>query len=224
MTAKRDEAGFTLVELGVVMMIFGIVIAVTYSILTSVSAQTSRTVAASDDVGEVRLGLQQIERQVTSGNVLYSPANEDEHLLNGTTGCYGFTFSSVPPTPSEPNAGNCMRVYTQANGVNKCVQWRIKDGNLATRSWAPPWDGHSAVEWHIVARNIVNTDDADTAAKPPAFQLQGTSTSYGSRLVDVVLQVKSPHSTDVTAVQSALAGRNTQYGYDPGTCSPVPAA
>lgn len=206
------------------MLIFGVIVTAAYSILDGVSAQTQQTVATADDVGQVRLALEQMERQITSGNVLYSPANEAPNGLTGTTGCYGFTFSSTPPAPAEPNAGNCMRVFTQANGLNKCVQWRITNKKLETRSWAPPWDQVSPVDWHIVAQNVKNGDDSDTTVQPPAFQLQGSSTSYGSRLVDVVFQVESAHATTVTTVQSAISGRNTEYGYDPGTCTPVPPA
>ena len=64
----------------------------------------------------------------------------------------------------------------------------------------------------------------NTASSPP-FALQGSSTAYGSRLVDITLQVKSPTSQGKPInVTSSMSGRNTAYGYDPGVCSPVPAA
>ena len=204
------------------MAIFGLLMTITYSILTSVQQQTTSTIALSDDVGQARLALQQIDRQVRSGNVLYSPANEASGQPNGTTDCYGFTIS--PSTVG--NAGNCMRVYTQANGQNRCVQWRVSGGDLTTRSWPPNWQSIGGVsDWRTVARNIVNTDAVNTAASPPAFLLQGATSSYGTRLVDIVFQVKSSaQGGQPVTVQTALSGRNTQYGYDPSVCSPVPAS
>jgi prepilin-type N-terminal cleavage/methylation domain-containing protein len=209
---KRDQ-GFTLIELVIAMSIFGLLMAITYSVLTSVQRQTSRTLATSDDVAQVRLALQQIDRQVRSGNVLYSPANEVT-ALTGTPDCYSFT---VAPS-AVPNAGNCMRVYTQANGDNRCVQWRIRGGELATRSWAP--DAPSGVSsWRVVAHNIVNTNSTG----PAAFSLQGATTSYGARLVDIHVLVRTAGSTAAPVeVTTSLAGRNTEYGFDPGTCSPPP--
>ena len=64
----------------------------------------------------------------------------------------------------------------------------------------------------------------NTTATPP-FALQGGSTAYGSRLVDITLRVKNAESGGKPInVTSSLSGRNTAYGYDPGVCSPVPAA
>jgi prepilin-type N-terminal cleavage/methylation domain-containing protein len=220
MRLRRSDGGLTLIELVVVMAIFGLLMTITYSILTSVQQQTTDTIAVSDDVGQARLALQQIDRQVRSGNVLYSPANEASGQPNGTVGCYGFTVA--PSTVG--NAGNCMRVYTQANGDNRCVQWRVSGGVLATRSWSPT-DPDQVTPWRTVARNIVNTDDVNSAANPPAFLLQGATSSYGTRLVDIVFQVKNTDQNGPpVTVQTALSGRNTQYGYDPSVCTPVPAS
>ncbi|MDX6225539.1 MAG: hypothetical protein QOE64_1915, partial [Frankiales bacterium] len=109
---------------------------------------------------------------------------------------------------------------TQANGVERCVQWQVYSGALRMRSWSPTWQVDGLVSsWSTVARGIQNT-----AATPP-FALQGGSTAYGSRLVDVSFKVKDPKSTaKVIDVGTSLSGRNTQYGYDPGVCAPVPAA
>ncbi len=193
------------------MMLFTGILFVTYLVLATVQSQTADTLAKSDDASRARLGLAQIDRQVRSGNVLYSPAGE-----LGTTGC---TATTVPPS-AVPNAGNCMRVYTQANGVQRCVQWQVVGGFLRSRSWSPTWQTDGLVSsWQTVAYNVVNASTA------PPFALQGSTTSYGARLVDVSLHVQSPNTRGpATRITSSLSGRNTHYGYDPGLCSPVPAA
>ena len=187
------DAGLTLVELLITMTIFSVVLAMTYSVLITVQRQTKDQTARADAVGDARLALQQIDRQVRSGNVLYDPTTE--------------------PLPLS------MRIYTQANGDQRCVQWQVKDGVLRSRSWSPTWTTDGLVSsWGVVARNVINT-----TATPP-FALQGGATAYGSRLVDVTLQVQSPDSEGKPIdVSSSLSGRNTAYGYDPGVCSPVPA-
>jgi len=208
---RLDDEGVTLVELLISMTIFSIVIALTYSVLITIQRQTKDTTARADTVGDARVALQQIDRQVRSGNVLYSPANE-----TGTTGC---TATTVPPSATA-NAGNCMRIYTQANGEQRCVQWQVTTGVVRSRSWSPTWQTDGLVSaWAVVAHNAVNTSST------PPFILQGGSTAYGSRLVDIELLVKAPDSKGAPVnVTSSLSGRNTAYGYDPGVCSPVPAA
>ncbi|MEP6696022.1 MAG: prepilin-type N-terminal cleavage/methylation domain-containing protein [Pseudonocardiales bacterium] len=211
LAGPRSDTGVSLVEMLVVMMLFSGIVVVTYAVLATVQNQTADTLAKSDDAAIARLGMAQIDRQVRSGNVLYSPADEV-----ATAGC---TAVTVAPSVV-PNAGNCMRVYTQANGLERCVQWQTLGGRLRSRSWSPAWQTDGLVStWQTVAYHVVNP-----SAIPP-FVLQGSSTSYGARLVDVRLQVQSPGVRGpATQVVSSLSGRNTQYGYDPGVCSPVPAA
>ena len=192
-----DDSGVTLVELLVSMTIFSVIISIIYGVLISVQKQTADTVKRADAVDQVRLGLSEIDRQVRSGNVLYNPI-----------------FETLPMS---------MRVYTQANGLQRCVQWQIASGVLRTRSWSTTWqtDPPGAVSaWRTIARNVVNTS-SDTP-----FVLSGAGvTAYGSRLVDVRILVKDATAGGrPTEVVSSLSGRNTLYGFDPGVCDPVPAA
>ena len=206
---QRNDSGFTLIEMTVVMTIFGVLMAITYSVLTGIQAQSKRDLQKADDVGQVRVALEQIDRQVRSGNVLYSPANE-KTSVTGVPNCYA----------SGTDAGNCMRVYTRANGNNHCVEWRLTGGKLESRSWPTDWQTNGGVSgWRTVASNIVNSDTSST----PGFVLQGTTSDYGARLVDITIQVNQGEPMPVT-VETSLAGRNTEYGYDPSVCSPVPAS
>lgn len=191
---SRSDGGTTLVELLISMTIFSLALAMVYSVLITVQRQTTDQTSRADSVGNARLALSQIDRQVRSGNVLYNPASE------------------VLPLS--------MRVYTQANGDQRCVQWQVFNGQLRSRSWSPTWQTDGLVSaWGTVANNVVNT-----AATPP-FALQGGATAYGSRLVDVALLVKNPTDKGKPVnVTSSLSGRNTAYGYDPGVCNPSPAA
>ncbi len=187
------DQGLTLIELLVAMLIFSVVMAISFSVLAAVQRQSSDVVAREDTVGNARLAIEQMDRQIRSGNVLYDPLLE--------------------PLPLS------MRVYTQANGAQQCVQWQVYSGALRFRSWSPTWQTDGIVSaWSNVAHYIVND-----AANPP-FALEGSSTAYGSRLLDISLRVKAPRAGgNPVQVQTSLSGRNTLYGYDPGVCSPVPA-
>lgn len=196
----RGDSGVTMVELLITMTIFGTILAVIYGVLISVQKQTADTVKRADSVDQVRLALSEIDRQVRSGNVLYNPIYE---------AAIGFPMS--------------MRVYTQANGMQRCVQWQIIGGALRTRGWSTTWqtDPPGAVTpWRTIARNVVNT-----SAETPFVLSGGGTTAYGSRLVDIRILVKDPGAGGKPAeVLGSLSGRNTLYGFDPGICDPVPAA
>lgn len=187
----RSESGLTLVELLVVVSIFGILLSGVYGVLIIVQRQTADISTRADAVDQARLALDQIDRQVRSGNVLIDPVVDQ---------------SAWPLS---------MRVYTQANGDQRCVQWQLYQGQLRTRSWSSAGLSYSTVSsWAVIARRLVNS------STDVPFALQGATTPYGSRLIDVRLLVGT--SGQPVEVQSSLSGRNTEYGYDPNVCNPIP--
>lgn len=206
------EAGYSLVEMLVAMVVFGVAISVVYSAVLLVQRQVDDVAGSAEAAGQVRLALAQIDRQVRSGNVLYSPEDEDDHVAS----CESVTGS---------DAGTCMRVYTQADGVERCVQWQVLPDPAAagtdllrTRSWPPSWlTGGGVSEWSTVARGLVPAPSASP------FRLQADG-AYGSRLLKVHLEaVDRRRAGKPVVLTSSLSGRNTNYGYDMGRCTPVPA-
>ncbi|UER54164.1 type II secretion system protein [Kineosporiaceae bacterium SCSIO 59966] len=172
------------------MMILGTAIAV---VLLSVQNSTRQAEERARINDHVRLAVQHIDRHVRSGNVLYDPAAEE--------------------TP-----GFSLRVYSQSNGLQKCMQWRVVDGRLESRSWAPTWQSdHNVSEWSTVASGLVNTPS------DPPFSLN-PDIHYGGRLVEINLAVGTqlPGARDVI-IASSISGRNTQFGYTANVCEPVPA-
>ncbi|MFC5382375.1 type II secretion system protein [Aquipuribacter nitratireducens] len=213
----RGDDGFTLVEMITVMIVFSVVLGLVFPAVVLVQRKVSDLDATASSVAEVRIALQNMDRQARSGNVLYSPAAET------TTGCTG---------NAAQNAGTCMRIFTQANGLQKCVQWQVipdaagsATSTLRTRSWEQDWvtSPVGAVSgWQVVARGLVTPGSDGTPRYP--FVLQGAGTPYQARLLDVRLEATDKRRRAPTVLTSSLSGRNTNYGYDPGVCSPVPPA
>lgn len=194
------ERGLSLIELLVAMALFTGLLAAVYGVLISVQRQSVDLQARETSVGDARLAVQSMDRQIRSGNVLADPAAE-----------------TLPRS---------LRVYTQADGDPRCVQWQVDTGagTLRTRSWSTTWSTDGDVEpWGVLARGLVDPRSPTTPYTP--FALSAASSAYGSRLVDIRLLVQPAGSVAAPLeVQTSLSGRNTQYGYDRGTCSPVPAA
>lgn len=189
--ARLPEGGFTLFEILVAVSIFLIVLAVCLSALSSVQSTVKRTDDRSETSDQARLAVEQLDRQIRSGNLLRDPATE------------------TPP-------GQALRIYTQANGVQRCVQWQIlPNGKLQTRSWPETYPTvGTASGWRTVADGIVNIP-----LGVKAFKL---STSFAG-LVEIDLRVnRNPKSGGDAQVTSSVAGRNTQYQYAPSVCSTVP--
>ncbi|MBN9327188.1 MAG: prepilin-type N-terminal cleavage/methylation domain-containing protein [Cellulomonas sp. 73-145] len=208
----RDGApdrGTTLAELLVATVVFAIAMAMIMSAAIAVMHATDSSRSAADAAYEARQALAMIDRQVRSGNVLFSPADEAAYIST----CQNLGT----------NQGSCMRIYTQSNGDEKCVQWQLAaDGTgtyqLKMRSWKTTWQTTGGVSgWTVAARNLV---------MPSApFTLDvGPGGIYGSRLLRVQLVAHNATSGKDVAIDGSISGRNTTYGYTGSECLPVPPA
>lgn len=207
---SQGEKGFGLVEQIVAMSIFLFIMAVTMSILISIQKAESHAQLRSTSNDQARLAMMNIGRQIRSANYIYNPANLPTNL----------------PNPYIPYMG--LIIYTQVNGVNKCMQWNIKNQTLLFRSWYPnpASPGYSAVSaWSPVANNIQN----ETLPSPVnAFSFNtnsifGSSTDGGNRLIDVNLVVNAgTNPQSAVDLQGSYAGLNVQYGYPSLSCNIIP--
>jgi prepilin-type N-terminal cleavage/methylation domain-containing protein len=135
-----DQRGMTLVELMVATMILGIVMIVVSSVFASIERSIVLQNNLSTTLDQGRLALEQLDRELRSGNVLYDPATENA----GTTSCSGCV------------AGYTLRIYTQSNASSsagyRCELWKIDTSEqLLVRTWAPDDPtGPSTTAWRSV--------------------------------------------------------------------------
>lgn len=225
---RRSDDGLTMVELIVSMIVFGMAVVLAFSAVILVMQKSHDAQNSADAQYELRIALAQIDRQVRSGNVLFSPADE-----NVPTSCVAVDSYS----------GTCMRIYTQSNGDQKCVQWQLMEDSadpgtylLRSRSWEPHWDTTGGIvnDWGVVARGLFYDPGTDPATynalagdTPPPFTLSSAISTgvkpYGDRMLVVHLESRDERRPDhPIAVDSSITGRNTSYGYSSGQCLPVP--
>lgn len=221
LSRQRGDEGFSLPELLVVMAVFGLLMAITVSILILFITQTRDSLARAQSLQEMRLGVSQIDRQVRSGNLILDPMLETD------------ATSGVPPYYS-------MRILTQENGAAKCVQWRVIDadgdgfGDLEFRRWDTGYPAGLVEEWAPVAHNIVDVgvDPSETPIDPddpstwPPFWVDPTLGSYTeAQFVRITLRLKEPLQSEDTkpaSVTTVVTGRNTVFGYPSSSCQIVP--
>jgi len=191
----------TIIELTVVMGLLLSVLSIFLGVLDSVNRGLVTQEERSRANDEVRAAVEQMDREIRSGNVLYDPAEETP---------IGHQFYT-------------LRIYTQANATTRtpplqCVQWRILGQRLNRRAW-PAGHPEDETGWRTIAENVVNRElgvHAFTLDPDPA---------KGGRVINVVLLVDED-TTDTTTspvrVQTALNGRNTTYNYATNVCDPSP--
>jgi hypothetical protein len=185
-------------------------------VLASVQRGVVRQDSLSQTLDSARLAIQQLDRELRSGNVLYDPALENAPV--GTPGRIASCSGCLP--------GYTLRVYTQTNADTRgptpyrCVLWKIEDQQLMTRWW-PPLEPGEASGWRIVAAGIVNRDLSPATV---AFALDPDPLK-GGRTLNVVYAANADlehHPTQTAKVQASLTGRNTSYGYPGNVCQSTP--
>lgn len=193
----------TLVELMVATSVLGIALL----IFTTTLASVQRGVVHQDNLSrtndQARLAVEQLDREIRSGNVMYDPATET--------------------APYDPYY--TVRVYTQTNapsrGTFSCVLWEITgDGELRTRRW-PPDTPDQATPWRVVATGIVNRE---LVPPVPAFELDPDPLK-GQRTLTITLRVNEDYEnrpTQTIEIAESLTGRNTSYGYPVTVCADTP--
>jgi type II secretory pathway pseudopilin PulG len=199
----------TLLELVVTIGLLSVVMAAIVPIMISVQASFGRETDRSQSNDQARLAVEELDREIRSGNVLYNPMSESDPA----NGIY---------------PGMSLRIYTQTNAAtrnpgNRCVQWRVMGGELQRRDWATTWRTDGLVDgWRVVADHIVNQPNPPTPPTTPVFQLD-TDPSKGGRsvIISVLVQQDSSSGKPVN-IQLAVTGRNTEYGYPSSVCTDIP--
>src|SRR5439155_24090766 len=105
------EDGMTLVELLVAMFILGIVLLVFTTVLASVQTAVNRQDSLNQTLDQARLSVEELYRELRSGNVLYDPALENAPA--GTPGRIASCSGCLP--------GYTLRVYTQTNADTRAA-------------------------------------------------------------------------------------------------------
>jgi len=188
--------------------ILSIVLAMLFTVLVTVQNGLARQATRSQSNDQARLAVQELDREIRSGNVLYNPSLESD------------SAHFIYP-------GMSLRIYTQANAPTReaggqpgerCVQWRIKKNKiqnqyeLQRREWVR--DAPSSTAWQVVATNIMNRA---TNPQQTAFSVDPLK-----RIVNVNILVNARSSNGSNAqVETTVEGRNTVYGANTG-CEAIP--
>jgi hypothetical protein len=199
----------TVIEMTMTVALLSVVLGILFTVLVSVQSNLVRQASRSNSNDQVRLAVEQLDREIRSGNVLYDPSLESD--------ASHYIFP-----------GMSLRIYTQANATTRatngasgarCVQWRIKydlartNYELQRRDWVEGSATSSA--WRVVADHIANR----VSPTKSAFAVDPAR-----RIVNVALLANdSTKQGGTVEVDTTVEGRNTIYGYPNTVCATVPS-
>jgi len=199
------QAGFSLIELLVSMMIFSIFVGLFLSAVVGLTRGTTRAKLTAETSSSVLLVFQNIDRQVRYADAITLPGN-------GSSGPrYRYVEFRTPAASTR-------------DGVTKCTQWRFDstNGTLASREW-PATTFASATAWAQKVDTVI-----DTASTDYPFQLVRAAAD-GSTKQQLVLKIDAGNADAgaVSSISTTYIARNSSLasptnadvaGARPSTC------
>jgi prepilin-type N-terminal cleavage/methylation domain-containing protein len=177
------DAGFTLVEYTVAMMIFTVVIAITAGGIALMARDVVKTTNLSTSTDQIRLAFNRLDRQVRYASEVNFPVS-----VSGTRWYVEF-------------------LTLDGKGVPTCHQWRLDTATdrLQERWWPAAAVPGTAPAWTTVASNIAN----DPVADPPFTLVPATETQQRQGLVVELIARKAARDTSSVTLQTSLYARNS---------------
>jgi prepilin-type N-terminal cleavage/methylation domain-containing protein len=210
----REEAGFTLVELLVAMMILAIVVVIFDGALVSIQNAVASQDLRSQNNDQTRLAAEALDREIRSANYIYDPTTETSRTFGGSL-----------------TNGFALRIFGQSNASTgslaidyRCELWQITSSNeLQVKTW-PQNRPDLATSWNTIATGIANRN---VPSPVTAFSLDPGNPNYGTsnainRTIDITLLAnvsltRLPNATVRTSF--AVTGRDTSYGFPASECT-----
>ncbi|MDX6285420.1 MAG: hypothetical protein QOG53_905 [Frankiales bacterium] len=193
----REDRGATLVELIVVMGVFGIFIALFTAATTSMFGQVRRQQGTTDNLDTTRKVILLLDKQVRYANFISTPG----------TAADGNTYV-------EWRTGNTGQQQT-------CTQWRYVTTakTLQYRRWLPPLSGVGAV---TASAWVTEGTGINLKAGSPIWSITATSPSATREALTVTFVSRHGNPAKSTNSQVTLTGLNTPSAVPSGaTCTEV---
>lgn len=195
---KRDDEGFTLIELMVVVLIMGIV---TFMVLNFFDGMQKTVGRATNDVfseNELRIAL----RTMT------------EDIRAAKPGLGNITFTSPTACPATPSASNCLRfTVLRTTAANPTCQSIITYGLVGTLLKSTRTDSNCAQNRAFTNKTVIGSVVNGSAAVFTYYDDNGnilSASQSSAATVKVTLNVEYQKNAPVLSISSFAALRNAR--------------
>lgn len=198
--SARRESGFTVIELMVAMLIFGIFLAIISTSILALTRSSSRIQVAAVSTNQELSVFQRLDKQIRYADGI-NP--------QGTGSPSGDTYFEFR-TPSD----------SSATGTTTCTQWRYDPNarSIASRQWTDG-DLSSATPWNVQLTNVAN----DGVAGYPFAFVAANAAVVGS-MQEIVLTLDAGNAVvKGAAISSTFVARNSAVtaSNQPGAVCPA---
>lgn len=202
--ARRDDGGFSLIELLVGLALTALMMSVVPSLFDTVT--TASTTAQGTSIGseQADLAIQNLDRQVASASQVCIPSQ--------VTSSESATTETYDGNP----AGWALRVYqVEPSGVSQWEQWVVDPtaGVMREETFTPGGAGNG---WETVAHTLYNT------TIPPFQEPPAAAGSPQEILIDLQVSEQPGRLRQTLEMKSAVSAFSTPYS--PALASECPSS
>jgi prepilin-type N-terminal cleavage/methylation domain-containing protein len=192
---RRDDSGYTLMELMVALGVFTVVLVVVMAGIISMTTTMRKTSNQTDASDQIRRAILRMDKTVP--------------------------YSDAITVPGQVGSDWYVEFDTTAGGAHTCAQWRLVAATdlLQYRSWTVTSGTITAPSWQTVATGIVNNP---TTQQP--FQLQTyaqDNTLVKQELLVKLYATKGTQSVGRAQATTLFVARNSTVNSDPDVCNQV---
>jgi len=200
---RRGDAGLSLVELLITMLVAGIVLPLVTGALILAQGQARSTLDAADSVDAVRLALYTVGRQVRSGQ----PATIPDAM--------GFRFYTARSTTGAVIAGQCVeyRIFAPVTTTTPPTPGTLKSRTWVPTAQPPAWTAPSVL---TLATGVLVGAGAETRVERPVVEQPEPEAAAVRLVLEVQASAKSR-----TTITSVFAARNRQTTASADPCAPT---
>jgi type II secretory pathway pseudopilin PulG len=191
-SARDNEAGWTLVELMIAMGIASIALVLIIPVLTSVNVVVNSGASSSNATAVARNGIRQLTADIGSAN-----ANNVCVPTSPTT------MAVCPAGGIASGTGSTLRVLSNVNNVCTWVQWSVSGNTLNQQSWPA-----TSVSGTVTAPAVPIVGGLANSVSQPVFTLSSAVNSVDVQLV-VRGSTRDANSASSTANTAAGTGSQT---------------
>ena len=176
-SAQREDAGFSLMETLVAMVIFGIFMALAMGAIISMLTSTAKSQSLQGGSATLENVFQKLDHQVRYGNAISTP---------NTTPVNGSYFVEWMAQPLATSPQTCTQ-----------LKYNPAAGTLQERTWQPAATPVVATGWTLMANNVT------TVGSPFTFS-PSDGTTYAHQQLAIALSVQPGGKTAAKSTRSEL--------------------
>ncbi|MHB1928185.1 MAG: prepilin-type N-terminal cleavage/methylation domain-containing protein [Acidimicrobiales bacterium] len=192
MASPETDGGFTLVELGVAMLLLGIVLVMAMGMFQTAIGEQSRSATLQQSQAAVATAFISLDRQVRYASTIDCPLGWTSSTApcNGTQQARAYTTAAA--------GDDAVTFYSAYDSTCTELLYDTSTGTLEEQTWPVTQSAPATPAWNVLATGL-----SDTPSTPP-FSFPSSGTTMDNQQLAITLVAANTTAVNAVTSQAAL--------------------